>query len=251
MTAEDLQKIALRIRDIMIAEATGGTHDGYGEYPDLRRALIEDPRTRDHVPPLLRDNRTIEEFWGFIKRQWPTYQERRDQLKDAFAPLLLALEHLVLGAPSDRVTSDVIARLGSAAVQGIWAKALDRRRDDTDGAITAARSLMEATCKHVLDVCGVAYDNGETLPALYRKAATELHLGADQHTADALKQVLGGCASVVHGLAAMRNALGDAHGKGRTSERALPIHAGLAVNLAGSVASFLLQTLELRTRSEG
>jgi len=251
MTAEDLLRVASRLCYMMIARATGGSSDDYAEYPDLRLALIREGRARDHVPSLLKDNRTIEEFWAYISRYAPTYQERRDHLKAAFEPLMRALEDAVLAVPSDVVTSGVIARLGSAAVQETWAKALDRRRDDTDGAITAARSLMESTCKHVLDMRGIAYENGVDLPVLYRKAAKELNLGADQHSAEAPKQVLGGCASVVHGLGAMRNALGDVHGKGRTGRRPLPIHAELAVNLAGSVASFLLQTLELRMRSKG
>jgi hypothetical protein len=49
-----------------------------------------------------------------------------------------------------------------------------------------------------------------------------------------------------NGLAAFRNALGDAHGKKPAQAAPAPRHADLAVNLAGSMAAFLLQTYENR-----
>jgi hypothetical protein len=50
--------------------------------------------------------------------------------------------------------------------------------------------------------------------------------------------ILGGVHSVVEGLANFRNRLGDAHGQGKHLVTPLPRHAELAVNMAGSVASF-------------
>ena len=42
--------------------------------------------------------------------------------------------------------------------------------------------------------------------------------------------------------ATLRNRIGDAHGQGRNPVRPAPRHAALAVNLAGSVATFLVET---------
>lgn len=42
----------------------------------------------------------------------------------------------------------------------------------------------------------------------------------------------------------MRNALGDAHGKGQASATPQIRHAELAVNLAGAMAVFLVQSWE-------
>jgi hypothetical protein len=63
------------------------------------------------------------------------------------------------------------------------------------------------------------------------------------------KQILGGCTAVVEGLGALRNRLGDAHGGGIRRVRPLPRHAQLAVNLAGSMTSFLVATWEARKGS--
>ena len=111
---------------------------------------------------------------------------------------------------------------------------------------TAARTLLETVCKHILDECGVEYRDGTDLPKLYGLTSKELNLAPSQHTEDAFKRILGGVESVVNGLANLRNRLGDAHGQGKRPVKPLPRHAELAVNIAGSMASFLLATFEAK-----
>lgn len=134
--------------------------------------------------------------------------------------------------------------LNSDTVIHAWRRALERRLDDPDGAITLARSLLESVCKHILDDAGAQYDNRCDLPKLYRSAADGLQLAPSQQTEDILRRVVGGCVTVVEGIGAMRNVLGDAHGKGKSSLKPEARHAELAVNLAGAAATFLVQTWE-------
>lgn len=82
------------------------------------------------------------------------------------------------------------------------------------------------------------------LHELYKLTANELNLSPSQHTQDIFKQILGGCSAVVNGLGNLRNKLGDAHGQGKMPVRPAPRHAELAVNLAGSLALFLVATYE-------
>lgn len=77
---------------------------------------------------------------------------------------------------------------------------------------------------------------------LYKILSKELNLSADQHTESIFKQILGGCSAVVNGLGTLRNKLGDAHGKNRSSVKPSPRHAELAVNLSGSMALFLISS---------
>jgi abortive infection Abi-like protein len=107
-----------------------------------------------------------------------------------------------------------------------------------------ARTLLESTIKTILDDRGVAYHRKDDLPALYRTVSRELGLAPDGYSDEAFGQILGGCSSVVTGLGALRNQVGDAHGAGRTRYRAAARHATLAVNLAGSMALFLIETHE-------
>jgi hypothetical protein len=138
------------------------------------------------------------------------------------------------------------AKIDSQFITETWRKALDRRHADPDGAITAARSLLESVCKRILDELGVPYSDKDDLPKLYGTAAKELNLAPSQHTEEVFRKILGGAHSVVDGLANLRNRLGDAHGQGKRPVKPAPRHAELAVNMAGSLASFLLATFEAR-----
>lgn len=140
------------------------------------------------------------------------------------------------------------AKIDSQFITETWRKALDRRHADPDGAITAARSLLESVCKRILDELGVAYSDKDDLPKLYGTAAKELNLAPSQHTEEVFRKILGGAHAVVDGLANLRNRLGDAHGQGKRQVRPAPRHAELAVNMAGSLASFLLATFEARSK---
>jgi hypothetical protein len=117
-------------------------------------------------------------------------------------------------------------------------------RDPAD-AITAARSLVETACKTVLDDVDEPFDDREDLTALYKKTAVALKMDATQHDV-IYRQVLQGLASAVHGLAELRNKLGDAHGARRGGHRAQPRHARMAAGAAMTVATFLIETLEER-----
>jgi hypothetical protein len=101
-------------------------------------------------------------------------------------------------------------------------------------------------CKLILDDLGEKYDATADLPKLYKQASKSLNLAPEQHVEPVFKQILGGCASVVEGLGSLRNKLGDAHGQGKKRMKALPRHAQLAVNLAGAMSTFLVETYEAR-----
>ena len=127
-------------------------------------------------------------------------------------------------------------------VSAAWQKALARRASDPAGAITAARTLLETVLKHVLDDASVRYVETDDLPRLYRHVAERLNLAPSQHVEPVFKQVLGGCTAVVEGLGAVRNKVGDAHGAGRRPVNVSERHAHLVVNLAGAMATYVVQT---------
>jgi hypothetical protein len=152
----------------------------------------------------------------------------------------------ILGSSPIQFPPPAPNKLDTQYISEAWDKARARRHDDPEGAITAARTLLESVCKHILDEGGGEYGDGADLPKLYGLASKELNLAPSQHTEEAFKKILGGAHAVVNGLANLRNRLGDAHGQGRRPVKPLARHAELAVNMAGSVASFLLATFEAK-----
>ena len=110
----------------------------------------------------------------------------------------------------------------SAHVQALWQRALERRASDPEGAITSARTLLEAVCKHILDKSGTQYEAKANLPKLYSLAASHLNLSPARHIEPLFKQILGGCHSVVQGPGSLRSRLGETHAQGKVHVKPAP-----------------------------
>lgn len=232
---------------IMLVSTSTGGHGDDTDYKSLRHELMAIPRVKKLLPGFVPICRSFFEFWSYIKPKFGSYAERREFLRDEFDPLLTMLETESL-TPSDAPIMTTVKSVNSAYIQEIWQKALERRSTDPEGAITAARTLLESVCKHILDASGIPNEDSSQLPKLYTLTAKQLNLSPSQHTEQLFKQILGGCQTVIEGLGALRNRHSDAHGKGATGTRTAPRHAELAVNLSGTMATFFLQTWEARKK---
>ena len=139
------------------------------------------------------------------------------------------------------VNPELLKIYGAKEIIQFHDKTLARVEEDPDGAITSARSLLESVCKQILEKRSIVHAY-EDLPKLYGKVAKELNLAPSTQSEAAVKRILGGCISVVEGLGALRNSLGDAHGRGLNAVKPDVRHARLAVNFSTAAASYLLET---------
>ena len=229
---------------LMLAHATDGIVSA-ADYKRCRQALLDDPALENLLPRFIRTCRDPDSFWGYIKvaESGPgSYDRRRQFLREAFEPVLACLER-AQQSPLDDDVGAATASLNAGSVSTAWAKALARRTSDPEGAITAARSLLESVCKTILDDLSLDYDDRrDDLPKLYGRVSKALKLAPSDHTEDQFKAILGGCTTIVNGLGSIRNRTSDAHGQGRKAYRPAERHAALAVNLGGSMALFLIET---------
>jgi hypothetical protein len=119
---------------------------------------------------------------------------------------------------------------------------------DYDGAITNARSLVEAVLYEIegrLDANRTSYDGD--LQKMYKRVQKLLNLDPEKSDlADSLKLVLRSLSGIVAGMAPLRNKMGDAHVRTYKPERH---HAKLAVNSAKTLTDFLIDTLEYQERT--
>ena len=243
-TIQELSEEVEKFQNTLVAVATGRLYDKE-EFVQMRDSLVASQVLNPILPRFVRTCRNADQFWDFIKNEFSTYRERRAFLWDSFRPVLEFLEAPV-GSPNYSTISGDLGKLDSSQVQLAWNKAMERLVDDPEGAITSARTLLESVCKHILDESTKPYEDNSDLPKLYGLTARELSLAPDQHSEQIFKQILGGCQSVVNGLAGVRNRFGNAHGQGSNQVRPSQRHAKLAVNLAGSMAAFLVETWESR-----
>ena len=234
------------IQNLLVAHATGSSENS-SKYETLRLYLLKEVEIKSLLPKFVITCRNLQQFWQFIKYEYSSYEERRNFIWSSFQPLLEKLE-LNDSVPSDQVMNDIAQKIDSEYIHSIWHRALERRSADPDGAITLARTLLESTCKYILDEHQIDYGNAPDINQLYRLVSKELNLAPSQHTEKTFKQILGGCSSVIEGLGSLRNKVGDAHGQGKTNFKPAPRHAELAVNLAGTMSVFLFSTWSLKAK---
>lgn len=113
--------------------------------------------------------------------------------------------------------------------------------EDYDGAITNARSLVEATLISLEKklIHEPPHYNGDLL-RLYKRVRKELHIDPqDKDASDVLLPIINGFTSVISGLAAVRNKMSDAHAR---TYRPRKHHAQLAVNASKTIVDFLLES---------
>lgn len=237
---DDRFERAMFLMNMMISHATQGESDD-AAYGTLRREFMGDPETKDLLPSYVRTCRDLDAFWPVAKAMSAKWEGRRVQIRQDFNPLLDCLERDG-GSPLDAVASEALSAFNPEDVHAVWTKALARRQQDPEGAITMARTLLETVLKHVLLDAGESFEEADDLPKLYRSVAELLNLAPSQHTEDIFRRVLGGCTQVVEGLGSIRNKIGDAHGKGPRPVRPSERHAALVVNLAGTMATFVVET---------
>jgi hypothetical protein len=234
---------AMAFRNSLIALCEGWAKMDENVYSVLRREFMSDPITAALVPQFVKTAQDRGAMWSFMKDFDGQWEPRRRMVREEFAPMIDALERGP--ALADDLITEGIASFDALGVKDAWNKALARRDTDPAGAITAARTLLETVCKHLLeDPEGhAAYSPNDDLPKLYRMVSERLNIAPSQHSEDAFKRILGSAASVVEGLGTLRNKIGDAHASGgRKPVKVAPRHAALAVNLAGSMALFLIET---------
>lgn len=239
-----------RILENILLAACEGHRTSNQLYIQLRGLLLAELSIRSLLPSFVRTSRDLNHFWSYIRGQSGQWEPRRVHVREAMTPLIDYLEG-ANRAPVDPVVSDVLQNFDADGVHKVWIKALERRHTDPEGAITSARTLLETVCKRVLDETETEYADKDDLPALYKAVATKLNIAPSQHTEETFKRILGGAVSVVEGIGSLRNKIGDAHGHGKRAVRPSARHAQLAVNLAGTIATFIVETWNERNRSAG
>lgn len=246
---DDIFECAIYLRNTLLGLTTeGGSETGYKV---ARRRLMSDPAAKRLLPDFVRhsnDAASVRAALWTVASGSGSWALRREHVNDAFKPVLTYLESGV-GAADDAITNGLTA-YDAPAIQAFWAKALERRSLDPDGAVTAASTLLEEVCKHIIEDSGNEWQKSWNIPKLYTEASRVLNLAPSQHQEEIFKSILGNCQSVVQNIASLRNNGSDAHAGGRSRISFKPRHAALTVNLAGSMALFLIETWQSRANDD-
>ena len=112
---------------------------------------------------------------------------------------------------------------------------------DLEGAITAARTMLEAVLVELeKQLVGAPGDYKGDLPKQFKAVAKQLRIDDERADLDDnFKQVARGLVQVVNGLAPIRNKMSDGHARERKPEAH---HARVIVNATKTVATFLVES---------
>ena len=177
------------------------------------------------------------------------WQARRDIVAELLDPTRDQLADLERRT-NPQIKEDLIANLRDpAAIREYLGRLQRSAQTDPPLAIGTAKELVESTAKTVLKERGLEANDRADLPALVKQAqeALGLHPSASRpgpDGTDAVRRILGGLVSIASGLGELRNrGYGTGHGPGGERVGLRPRHAGLAVNVAMTWCSVMLDTL--------
>ena len=138
-----------------------------------------------------------------------------------------------------RYTAGPFDDFSVAGVRNSWNKTSERVDQIQRAPSLRFADLIESMCKNIVDRAGEHYGD---LDNIYQQASRSLELPLDQKAEQAFRQLSGACDSIVGSMSEIRNRFGDVHGRGGADDVPLSRHAELAVNVAGSLAIFLIRT---------
>jgi hypothetical protein len=192
----DLGKTNDELFSILLAAATGpwissskfAANDE--RYRTLKGQLLSENELKPLLPEFLAQCPTLTDFSKFIKRQAPTYQERRLYLGRAFRLSNAFFYGSSVNAGDSVISAGLFSR---ERIREDWEKALQRRATEPEGAITLAKTLLGTTFRHVLDERGqqTSYSSNTDLPELCYKASIAIGNHPQSTQNDQLKNYSG------------------------------------------------------------
>ncbi len=229
-------KLVKKLKQIVIEVVKGDVYPRQhnSEYSYLHYKIMR--AQIDLVPEIVEMCNNAAGLISYLETETKSISDGAEIVNTQFAPLLAVLSSF----PGDDPISDAITGLGIDQINKVWSRCLERRTTEPDAAITSARSLVETVCKHIVLEPQDADDEDLDFVVLYKKAVTKLNLHPTQAVDKQYKQLLQGCLSIINPIGTIRNWTADSHG---SDPKTVPVsvdEATLIVNIAGSIAMFLL-----------
>lgn len=136
-----------------------------------------------------------------------------------------------------------LSKITLNGVKESWWIATSRLPHSSSAAVTAARTMLESTCKTILD----DEPNGEpdtshgNLNKLLKNTRKKLKLEAEKANSDSLNGLIAGMSQIASALASISNSAGDRHGSEDGVRLEDSTVASVAVHASGIVCCILAQ----------
>lgn len=146
------------------------------------------------------------------------------------------------GTLIEELVDEISASDNMSALRNNWDRAIERSRNDPMGSITAANSFLESVMKWIVEQSGQPVpENRKKLFELTVKLVSDGLPGQDS-------DILGHFDTIMREIGSLRSKIGDAHGSTSAKRPPSSSQAMLSVNLAGSLALYLLESFDEQNR---
>lgn len=146
------------------------------------------------------------------------------------------------GTLIEELVGEISASDNMTALRHNWDRAIERSRNDPMGSITAANSFLESVMKWIVEQSGQPVpENRRKLFELTVKLVSDGLPGQDS-------DIVGHFDTIMREIGSLRSKIGDAHGSTSAKRPPSSSQAMLSVNLAGSLALYLLDSFDEQNR---
>ena len=188
----------------------------------------------------------LRKLWGHRNAYGECTEDQLSHEQEGLFTLITRIE-AGQSPPALSRLSDTASIINFDTVSRDLKRALDNAKTDPESAVTSACSTVESVCRSIIMELGDELPSKKDIKGLFNAVKKPLGLSPDrtdldQQVAEDVRKILGGLATVIEGIGALRTHCGDAHGRERGYVRVDYRIASLSINSASTVALFLIET---------
>ncbi|WP_153773224.1 abortive infection family protein [Pseudomonas sp. MNR3A] len=241
--------------------------DAPGEPPDGSKAVkalewLRRINKENGIDRLLVLGRIIEKYMDDITEETPFWvnQEQIDAKKKRVSSIKKALERAGLAySPGGVLTkgeglatktlSELIKNRNIQALDFEFERAIRNVESSPREAISAACNILESVFKvYIEEHSHLTLPSKQDLQSVWKIVRADLGLDASILEERDLQEIVSGIMATVNGIGALRTHASSAHGAGKKPYNIKPRHAKLAIHSAHTIAAFVLEAWDERSR---
>lgn len=191
-------------------------------------------------------NKTIEPF---DTKEWQNVSAKIKPLPSSDLDWRRKINDLKECSSPSKSLHNLIKDRDIPSIDAEFVRALENVNSNPRDAVSASCNILEAIFKVYISDEGLPQPKKQDLQNVWKVVRADLGFETKRVEDDDLKKILSGILSVVDGIGAFRTHASSAHGQGRTSYIIKPRHARLAVHSAHTLALFVMETWDEKTKS--
>ncbi len=152
----------------------------------------------------------------------------------------------VLDAGSSITTKtleDYVKKGDFTSIEVEFERAISNINCDPHASITAASAIIESVLKYYIERNDLTMPTRMNIGPLWQTVRQHLPLNRDDQLNDDQNKILTGVTTIIDGVGAFRSHIGSAHGRGSVPPAISTHEARLAINVAHSVTTFVIEEL--------